>query len=73
MTSRVFGSTPPALGRVSNVTPTNTREGVVADRRLYGQANAPAPSTGPASRGDSNTAHEAENLRQQTASAPLAK
>jgi hypothetical protein len=73
MTSRIFGSTPPALDRVSGSNPTNTPNGVVADRRLEGHSNAPAPSPGQASRGDSNTAREAQNLQQQTSPTPLMK
>jgi hypothetical protein len=73
MTSRIFGSTPAALSRVSSTVPTNSRQGVAADRRLNGYADAPAPSTRDVARGDSDTARETQNLRQQSSPAPLVK
>jgi hypothetical protein len=73
VTDRVFGSVPSALGRVQNEQPLNSRSGVVADKSLGGQSNAPASGTRQTSRADSNTSGETQNLRQQTSPTPLMK
>lgn len=72
---RIFGNTPEALSRTSSTNPTNSREGRVADQRLEGHSNQPAPTRqAPRVRADngSNDPREKANLAQASAPTPVA-